>query len=100
MEKRPVREELWASLDNMGEPLARAFRLLLEALKLAARPFSEMEVDSAQTTDVRIDQPGQIIKGRVGPVLETPSPDSDLTSSKEKGTLGMACPISPMFRGS
>src|SRR5438128_931259 len=43
MEKRPVREELWASLDNMGEPLARAFRLLLEALVLAARPFSEME---------------------------------------------------------
>jgi hypothetical protein len=49
MEKRPVREELWASLDNMGEPLGRAFRLLLEALELAARPFSELEVDSAQT---------------------------------------------------
>src|SRR5713226_7370821 len=91
MEKRPVREELWTSLDNMGEPLARAFRLLLEALVLAARPFSEMEVDSAQTVvqrrlvevtvvvdptpDVRIYHSGQIIKGRVGPVLETPSPD-------------------------
>src|SRR5712664_3580498 len=49
MEKRPVREELWTSLDNMGEPLARAFRLLLEPLVLAARPFSEMEVDAAQT---------------------------------------------------
>ena len=86
-----MREELWASLDNMGEPLARAFRLLLEALVLAARPFSEMEVDAAQTvvqrrlvevtvvvdptTDVGIYHPGQIIKGRVGPVLETPSPD-------------------------
>src|SRR5713226_4902254 len=110
MEKRPVREELWTSLDNMGEPLARAFRLLLEALVLAARPFSEMEVDAAQTvvqrrlvevtvvvdptTDVGIYHPGQIIKGRVGPVLETPSPDlSDecsirSTRSKFYGGIG------------
>jgi hypothetical protein len=91
MEKRPVREELWIDPDDTGEPRTRALRLLLEALELAARPFPQMEVDSAQTvvqrrfvevtvvvdptTDVGIYHPGQIIKGRVGPALETPSPD-------------------------
>src|ERR1039458_8029551 len=91
MEKRPVREELWVDPDDTGEPRTRALRLLLEALEFAARPFPQMEVDSAQTvvqrrlvevsvvvdptTDVRIDQPSQIIKGHVGPVLKTPSPD-------------------------
>ncbi len=86
-----MREELWASRDDTGEPRTRAFRRLLEALVLAARPFPQMEVDSAQTVvqrrlvevtvvvdptpDVRIYHSGQIMKGRVGPVLETPSPD-------------------------
>lgn len=91
IEKRPVRKELWVHLDDTGEPLTRAFRLLLEALVFAAHPFPQMEVDAVQTVvqrrlvemtvvvdptpDVRIYQPGQIMKGRVGPVLETPSPD-------------------------
>lgn len=86
-----MREEPWIGSDDTGEPLARAFRLLLEALELAAHPFSQMEVDPAQTvvqrrlvevtvvvdltTNIRIDHPRQIIKGRVGPVLETPLPD-------------------------
>ena len=86
-----MREKLWITLDDTGEPLTCALRLLLEALELAARSFPQMEVDSAQTivhrrlvevtvvvdptTDVGIDHPGQIIKVRVGPVLETPSPD-------------------------
>src|SRR5712691_11223628 len=70
---------------------APSIRLLLEALEFAARPFPQMEVDAAQTvvqrrlvevsvvvdptTDVGVDQPSQIIKGQVGPVLKTPSPD-------------------------
>jgi hypothetical protein len=74
-----------------GEPPARAFRLLLEALELAAYPFPQVEVDPAQTvvqrrfvevtvvvdpaTDVGIDPPSQIIEGRVGPVLKTPLPN-------------------------
>ena len=86
-----MREEPWLGPDDTGEPLARAFRLLLEALELAAGPFSQMEVDPAQTvvqrrfvevtvvvdppTDVGIDPPGEIIKGCVGPVLETPLPN-------------------------
>ena len=35
IEKRPVRKELWVHLDDTGEPLTRAFRLLLEALVFA-----------------------------------------------------------------
>jgi hypothetical protein len=66
-------------------------RLLLEALVFAAHPFPQMEVNAVQTVvqrrlvevtvvvdptpDVRIYHPGKIMKGRVGPVLETPSPD-------------------------
>src|ERR1017187_1258370 len=49
IKKRPVREKLWVIPDDRGEPLTRAVRLLLEALVFAARPFSQMEVDSAQT---------------------------------------------------
>jgi hypothetical protein len=49
IEKRPVREELWVGHDDTGEPLPRAFRLLLKALVFAAHPFSQVEVDSAQT---------------------------------------------------
>src|SRR5713226_4443689 len=91
IEKRPVREEPWVGPDDTSEPLTCAFRLLLEALEFAARPFPQMEVDAAQTvvqrrlvevsvvvdptTDVGVDQPSQIIKGQVGPVLKTPSPD-------------------------
>src|ERR1035441_2158100 len=91
MEKRPVREELWVDPDDTGEPRTRALRLLLETLELAARPFPQMEVNSAQTVvqrrlvevtvvvdptpEVRIDHPGQISKGRVGPVLKSPSPN-------------------------
>ena len=39
------------------------------------RRFVEVTVVVDPTTDAGIYQPGQIIKGRVGPVLETPSPD-------------------------
>jgi hypothetical protein len=86
MKKRPVREKLWVVPDDTGEPLTRAFRLLLEALVFAASPFLQMEVDSAQTVvqrrlvevtvvvdptpDVRIYHSGQVIKGRVGPQTE------------------------------
>jgi len=86
-----VREERWVGPDDMGEPLACAFGLLLEALELAAYPLPQVEVNSAQivvhrrfvevtvvvdpTAEVGIDQPSQIIKGHVGPVLETLLPD-------------------------
>ena len=86
MKKRPVREKLWVVPDDTGEPLTRAFRLLLEALVFAASPFLQMEVDSAQTVvqrrfvemtvvvdptpEVRIYHSGQVIKGRVGPQTE------------------------------
>jgi hypothetical protein len=75
IKKRPVREELWVGLSDTGEPLACAFRRLLEALVFAARPFPQMEVDAAQaviqrrlvevpvvvdpTADVRINHPSQ-----------------------------------------
>ena len=86
-----MREELWFGPDDTGEPLTRAFRLLREALVFAARPFSQVEVDSAQTVvqrrrvemtvvveptpEVRIYHSGQITEGRVGPALESPLPD-------------------------
>ena len=45
-----MREEPWSgSSDDTSEPGTRAFRLLLEALEFAARPFPQMEVDAAQT---------------------------------------------------
>ena len=86
-----MREERWACPDDTGEPLARAFRRLPEALEFATHPRPQVEVNPAQrsvqrrllevtvvvdpATDVRIDPPRQIVKGRVGPVLETPLSD-------------------------
>jgi hypothetical protein len=70
MFKRPVREEVWVDLDDTGEPLPRALRLLLEALELVARPFPQMEVESAQT----------VVHGRFVEVTVVVDPTSDVGS--------------------
>jgi hypothetical protein len=72
-----------------SSPTGRFF--MLETLVFAARPFSQLEVDSAQTAvqrrlvemtavvyptpEVRILHSGQSTEGRVGPALESPLPD-------------------------
>jgi hypothetical protein len=48
VEKRPVREEPWVGPDDPGEPLARSFRRLPEALEFATRPGPQVEVNPAQ----------------------------------------------------
>ena len=91
MQKLPVREERRVGPDDPGEPLARSYRLVPEALVFAACPFPQVEVNPAQAViqrrfvevavvvdpapDARIEHSGQIIEGLVGSGLEAPAPD-------------------------